>query len=120
MKSLAKAHEPRTQPALAKALKDFEMGRTDDEGRVASASVHAMATAGVKLDQTVIDGLWDMFSKFKLSKAQGEGLYHAGHHPLIAGHDPSHGDKAREKLAAPVNSHAAAHTDQPRCGHITR
>src|SRR5258708_37043282 len=111
MKSLAKAHEPRTQPALAKALKDFEMGRTDDEGRVASASVHAMATAGVKLDQTVIDELWNMFSKFKLSKAQSERLYHAVHDAIIAVHDPSYGDKAIEKLAAPVSSDVDSHKD---------
>jgi len=30
MKFLADTHDPRTQPALAKALKDFDMGKTDD------------------------------------------------------------------------------------------
>ena len=52
MKFLAETHDPRTQPALAKALKDFEMGKTDDEVRVSCESINAMAKAGVKLDQT--------------------------------------------------------------------
>jgi hypothetical protein len=112
MKFLAETHDPRTQPALAKSLKDFEMGRTDDEGRVACQSVHAMATAGVKLDQPVVDELWNMFSKFKLSKAQSERLYHAVHDAILAVHDPSYGDKAIEKLAAPVTSDVDSQKDQ--------
>jgi hypothetical protein len=112
MKFLAETHDPRTQPALSKALKDFEMGRTDDEGRVACSSIHAMATAGVKLDQTVIDELWNMFSKFKLSKAQSERLYHAVHDAILAVHDPSYGDKAIEKLSAPVSADVDSQKDQ--------
>jgi hypothetical protein len=112
MKFLAETHDPRSQPALAKALKDFEMGRTDDEGRVACQSVQAMAVAGVKLDQTVVDELWNMFSKFKLSKAQSERLYHAVHDAVLAVHDPSYGDKAIEKLAAPVTSDVDSQKDQ--------
>ncbi|HEX3346185.1 MAG TPA: hypothetical protein VHS09_16490, partial [Polyangiaceae bacterium] len=50
MKFLAETHDPRTQPAIAKALKDFEMGKTDDETRVACDSINAMSKAGVKLD----------------------------------------------------------------------
>ncbi len=45
MKFLAETHDPRSQPALAKALKDFEMGKTDDEVRVACESINAMAKA---------------------------------------------------------------------------
>ena len=112
MKSLAETHDPRTQPAITKALKDFEMGRTDDEGRVACESIGAMAKAGVKLDQPVIDGLWDMFSKFKLSKAQSERLYHAVHDAVLAVRDPSYGDKAIEKLKAPVTSDVDSQKDQ--------
>ena len=69
MKFLAETHDPRTQPAIAKALKDFEMGKTDDEVRVSCESINAMAKAGVKLDQTVVDELWNVFAKFQLSKA---------------------------------------------------
>jgi len=112
MKFLAETHDPRTQPAISKALKDFEMGKTDDEGRVACESVHAMAKAGVKLDQTVVDDLWSMFSKFKLSKAQSERLYHAVHDSILAVRDPSYGDKAIEKLKAPVTADVDSQKDQ--------
>ena len=112
MKFLAETHDPRTQPAISKALKDFEMGKTDDEGRVSCESLLAMAKAGTKLDQTVVDELWSMFSKFKLSKAQSERLYHAVHDAILAVHDPSYGDKAIEKLKAPVSSDVDSQKDQ--------
>src|SRR5260370_11800893 len=57
MKFLAETHDSRSQPGLAKALKDFEMGKTDDEVRVSCESINAMAKAGVKLEQTVVDEL---------------------------------------------------------------
>jgi hypothetical protein len=112
MKFLAETHDPRTQPAISKALKDFEMGRTDDEARVACESIGAMAKAGVKLDPSVVDGLWDMFSKFKLSKAESERLYHAVHDAVLAVKDPSYGDKAIEKLKAPVTPDVDSQKDQ--------
>ncbi|MDP9151371.1 MAG: hypothetical protein M3O36_15725 [Myxococcota bacterium] len=104
MKFLAETHDPRTQPALAKALKDFEMGKTDNEARVACESINAMAKAGVKLDQNVIDELWNLFSQFRLSKTTSERLYHAVHDAILAVHDTSYGDKAIEKLKAPVST----------------
>ncbi len=104
IKFLAETHDPRTQPALAKALKDFEMGKTDDEVRVSTESINAMAKAGVKLDQTVIDELWNVFSKFKLSKTNSQRLYQGIHEAIVAVHDPSYGDKAIEKLKAPVST----------------
>ncbi len=103
MKFLAETHDPRTQPALAKALKDFEMGKTDSEARVACESLTAMAKAGVKLEQNVVDELWELFSKFRLSKTTSERLYHAVHDAILSVHDASYGDKAIEKLKAPVS-----------------
>ncbi len=102
MKFLAETHDPRTQPALAKALKDFEMGKTDDEVRVACESINAMAKAGVKLDKTTLDPLWDTFAKFQLSKAQSQRLYQNLHDAVVNVHEVSYGDKAIEKLKAPV------------------
>ena len=102
MKFLAETHDPRTAPALAKALKDFEMGKTDDEVRVSCESINAMAKAGVKLDKTVIDPLWDVFAKFQLSKAQSERLYRALHEAIVNVHDESYGDKAIAKLKGVV------------------
>jgi hypothetical protein len=102
MKFLAETKDPRTQPAIAKALKDFEMGKTDDEARVACESINAMAKAGTKLDQTVIDELWNVFSAFHLSKTTSQRLYQALHDAVVNVHDVSYGDKAIEKLKSPV------------------
>ena len=74
------------------------MGKTDDEVRVSCESINAMAKAGVKLDKTVIDPLWDVFAKFQLSKAQSERLYRALHEAIINVRDESYGDKAIAKL----------------------
>jgi hypothetical protein len=102
MKFLAETHDPRTQPALAKSLKDFEMGKTDDEVRVACESANAMAKSGVRLDPTLVDELWNVFAKFHLSKTTSQRLYQALHNAIVTVHDPSYGDKAIEKLKAPV------------------
>jgi hypothetical protein len=102
MKFLAETHDPRSQPALATALKNFEMGKTDDEVRVSCESINAMAKAGVKLDQPTVDELWNVFSKFQLSKATSERLYRSLHDAVVAVHDPSYGDKAIDKLGKPV------------------
>jgi hypothetical protein len=103
MKSLAEMHDARTQPAIAKSLKDFEMGKTDDEARVACESINFMSKAGTKLDQTVVDELWNVFSKFQVSKAKSERLYHALHDAVVTVHDPSYGDKAIDKLTKAVD-----------------
>jgi len=102
IKFLAETHDPRAQPALAKALKDFEMGKTDDEVRAACESINAMAKAGTKLDSTLVDELWNVFSKFQLSQAQSERLYRALHDAVVAVHDVSYGDKAIAKLSRTV------------------
>jgi hypothetical protein len=102
MKFLAETHDSRTQPAIAKALKSFEMGRTDDEVRVSCESINAMAKAGVKLDTTVVDELWNVFSRFRLSKTQSQRLYQALHDAIVTVHDPSYGPKAVDKLKADV------------------
>ncbi len=112
MKFLAETHDARTQPAIAKALKDFENGKTDDEARVACESILAMNKAGIKLDQAVLDQLWSVFSKFKLSDAKSERLYRAIHDSVVAVHDSSWGDKAIEKLKAPVLENVDSQKDQ--------
>src|SRR5260370_14526089 len=111
-KFLAETHDPRTQAALAKALKDFEMGKTDDEVRVSCESINAMAKAGVKLEQTLIDELWSVFAKFQLSKTTSQRPYQAMHDAIINVHDPSYGDKAIEKLKAPVREGVDSQKDQ--------
>jgi hypothetical protein len=102
MKFLAETHDPRTQPALAKALKDFEMGKTDDETRVACDSIKAMSKDGAKLDQTLIDELWNVFARFQISKAKSERLYHAVQDAVLQVKDQSYADKAIDKLKGTV------------------
>lgn len=112
MKFLAETHDPRTEPAIAKALKDFEMGKTDDEGRVACESINAMAKAGIKLEPTVVDELWAVFAKFRVSQTTSQRLYQALHEAVVNVHDPSYGDKAIEKLKAPVLDNVDSQRDQ--------
>lgn len=103
MKFLAETHDPRTQPAIAKALSSFEMGKTDDEVRVSCESITAMVKAGNKIDQGVADSLWTVFAGFKLSKTTSQRLYTALHDAILAVKDPSYGDKAIDKLKAAVS-----------------
>jgi hypothetical protein len=112
MKFLAETHDPRTQPAIAKALKNFEMGKTDDEVRVSCESINAMAKAGVKLDQNVLDELWSLFAKFQLSKTTSQRLYQALHDAIRNVHEKSYGDKAIDKLKAPVAESVDSQKDQ--------
>jgi hypothetical protein len=114
MKSLAEMHDARTQPAIAKALKDFESGKTDDETRVACESINFMSKAGVKLDQTVIDELWNVFARFQISKTTSERLYHAIQDAVLQVKDPSYVDKAIDKLkgVVPPNPSVDVQKDQ--------
>src|SRR5271165_2201060 len=112
MKFLAETHDPRTQPAIAKALKNFEMGKTDDEVRVSCESINAMAKAGVKLDQGTLDELWNVFAKFQLSKTTSQRLYQALHEAIVNVHEKSFGDKAVAKLKAPVTESVDSQKDQ--------
>jgi hypothetical protein len=102
MKFLAETHDPRTQPALAKALTDFEMGKTDDEVRVSCESINAMAKGGVKIEQNVLDALWAVFAKFQLSKTTSQRLYQSLHDAIVNVHEQTFGDKAIDKLKGAV------------------
>jgi hypothetical protein len=107
MKYLAEMHDTRTFPAIAKALTSFESGKTDDEARVSCESIKFMANAGTKIDQTTADALWGVFAKFQLSKTNSQRLYQAIHDAILAVKDPSWGDKAIDKLKAPVPDNAS-------------
>jgi hypothetical protein len=102
MKFLAETHDPRTQPAIAKALSSFEMGKTDDEARVSCESIKEMVKNGVKIDPSVAGNLWTVFAGFKLSKTTSQRLYQALHDAVLAVKDPSYGEKAVTMLKVPV------------------
>ena len=78
------------------------MGKSDDECRFACESIDYMAKNGTKLDQTVIDGLWTVFSGFHLSKTNSQRLYQAMHDAIVDLHEPSYAERAIDKLKATV------------------
>lgn len=102
IKELADMHDPRTEPALAKALNDFELGKTNDDVKFAAESVGVMAKQGVKLDKSVVDGLWSCFIKYKPSVTNSIQGTQALHDAILAVKDPSYGDKAILAIKAPV------------------
>jgi hypothetical protein len=119
IKLLADTRDPRMQPALAKALKDFEPGKTDDDARAACEAINSMSKAGVKFEQGTIDELWNVFSRFRPSKAKSERLLHAVHDAVVTVHDPSYGDKAADKLKAAAAADVDSKMDQIQWWQLT-
>jgi hypothetical protein len=103
IKLIADMRDPRTAPALAKAFNEYEPGKNDEDVKYASQSVTGMANAGKKLDQNLVDALWNTFSKFQVSKAKSINLVKDLHDAVLTVDDPSYGPKAVALLAAPVD-----------------
>ena len=72
-----------------------------------------MAKAGVKLDKSVVDGLWACFVKYQPSKTNSIQGTTAIHDAILAVKDPSYADKAIIAIKAPVVLDDAAE----RAGH---
>jgi hypothetical protein len=102
IKSLADMKDARTQPALAKALGDYEPGKTDEDVKFAAEAAGQLSKQGVKLDKTVIDGLWTAFTKYQPSKTNSIQGTQALHDAVLAVKDPSYGDKAIVAIKAPA------------------
>jgi hypothetical protein len=102
IKVLADTRDPRTAPALAKAFNEFEPKKTDEDVKWASLSVRGMAESGKPVDPTLVDALWNSFSKFRASQTNLSELVKGLHDALLAVKSPSYGPKCVEKLAAPV------------------
>ncbi len=119
IKLLADTRDARATPAFAKALKDYEPGKTDDDARFACSAIDYMAKNSIKLDQPVIDELWNVFAKFRPSKAKSERLYHAIHDAVLSVHDPSYGDKAADKLKEKVADNVDSKMDQVQWWQLT-
>jgi hypothetical protein len=102
VKALSNMKDPRTQPALAKALSEYEPGKTDEDVKFAAEGAGQLAKQGVKLDKTVVDGLWACFIKYQPSKTNSIQGTQALHDSILAVKDPSYGDKAIIALKAPV------------------
>ncbi len=103
MKLLGDMGDPRAAPAYAKAFKDFEPGKNDDDVKYASQGTTRLAQAGQATDQGLIDALWDCFAKFQPSKnTRSINLVKDLQNAVMVVKDKSYGPKAVEKLAAPV------------------
>lgn len=103
IKFLADTNDPRTAPALAKALKDYEPKKNEEDVKFAAQATKTLANAGKLTDQGLIDALWECFSKFRASQTNSINLVTEIHDAVLAVKHPSYGPKAVEKLAAPVD-----------------
>jgi HEAT repeat protein len=114
IKLLGDMQDPRASPALAKALNDYDpSGKTDEDVKAAALSVKLQAAAGKKVDQTVADALWTVFSKWHASSPTAAFLARDLQDAIMALKDPSWGPKALEKLSAPIDTNdKKAFTDQ--------
>ena len=103
IKLLGDMGDPRASAAYAKAFKDFEPGKNDDDVKYAAQGTTRLVAKGPIADQGLIDSLWDCFAKFQPSKnMKSINLVKDLQGAVMAVKDKSYGAKAVEKLAAPV------------------
>lgn len=102
IKLIADMGDPRGAPAMAKAFKDYEPGKNDEDVKFAAQGTSRLSTAGKLKDQQLIDALWDCFAKFQPSKAKSINLVKDLQSAVKTVKDPSWGPKAVALLAAPV------------------
>ena len=103
MKLLGDMGDSRAAPAYAKAFKDYEAGKNDEDVKYAAQGTTALAKAGPIADQGLVDALWECFAKFQPSKAKSINLVKDLQNAVMVVKSPSYGPKAVEKLAAPVS-----------------
>jgi hypothetical protein len=103
MKLLGDMGDVRAAPAYAKAFKDYEPGKNDEDVKYAAQGTTSLAKAGPIADQGLVDALWECFAKFQPSKAKSINLVKDLQTAVMVVKSPSYGPKAVEKLAAPVS-----------------
>src|SRR4029079_15702264 len=87
----------------AKAFKDFEPGKNDEDVKYSAQGTTRLAQANAATDQGRVDALWDCFAKFQPSKnTKSINLVKDLQNAVMVVKDKSYGPKAVEKLAAPV------------------
>lgn len=103
IKLLGDMGDPRASSAYAKAFKDFEPGKNDDDVKYAAQGTTRLAQQNQATDQGLVDALWDCFAKFQPSKNNKSiNLVKDLQNAVMVVKDKSYGPKAVEKLAAPV------------------
>jgi hypothetical protein len=102
IKLIADMGDPRGAPAFAKAFKDYEPGKNDEDVKFAAQGTSRLSTANKLTDQPLIDALWDCFAKFQPSKAKSINLVKDLQSAVKTVKHPSWGPKAVTLLNAPV------------------
>jgi hypothetical protein len=102
IKLIADMGDPRAAPALAKAFKDYEPGKNDEDVKFAAQGTSRLANANKLTDQPLIDALWDCFAKFQPSKAKSINLVKDLQGAVKTVKHASWGPKAVALLNAPV------------------
>jgi hypothetical protein len=103
IKLLGDMGDPRASSAYAKAFKDFEPGKNDDDVKYAAQGTTRLAQSNQATDQGLVDALWDCFAKFQPSKNNKSiNLVKDLQNAVMVVKSPSYGPKAVEKLTAPV------------------
>ena len=85
-------------------MNEFEPKKSDEDAKWASLSIKGMAETGKPVDPTLVDALWNCFSKFRASQTNLSELVKGLHDALLAVKSPSYGPKCVEKLAAPCST----------------
>ena len=93
--------DPRAGSAFAKAFKEFEPGKSDEDVKFAAQGTTRLATSGKLKDQALIDALWECFAKFRPSKVKSIQLVQSMGDAVKTVKDPSYGPKAVALLNAP-------------------
>ncbi|MBX3198718.1 MAG: hypothetical protein KF894_11330 [Labilithrix sp.] len=102
IKLIADMGDPRAAPAFAKAFKDYEPGKNDEDVKFAAQGTSRLSTSGKLTDQQLIDALWDCFAKLQPSKAKSINLVKDLQGAVKTVKHPSWGPKAVALLNAPV------------------
>lgn len=102
IKLISDMGDPRGAPAFAKAFKDYEPGKNDEDVKFAAQGTSRLSTQGKLSDQGLIDALWECFSKFKPSQAKSINLVQDLAGAVKTVKHPTYGAKAVTLLSQPV------------------
>ena len=111
IKQIADMGDPRGAPAFAKAFKDYEPGKNDEDVKFAAQGTTRLAKDNKLTDQALIDALWDCFAKFQPSKAKSINLVKDLQGAVKTVKHASYGPKAVALLSRPVTN-----PDSPEVG----
>ena len=102
MRILADMSTPQANVAYTKALADYEMGKNDEDAKLAAEAATRIAKTGKLQDQALIDGVWNAFSKHQVARVKLIQVKTALEEAVHTVRHASYGPKALEKLTSPM------------------